>query len=85
MAEADHRELLEALAGIRGKFILSGYPSALYDGYAERHGWGRLSAYAAVLFRSGAAACDDLAGDELFHELIDRLAPVFEPLFDEHF
>jgi DNA adenine methylase len=41
MTAAGHRELLEALAGIRGKFILSGYPSALYDGYAERYGWAR--------------------------------------------
>jgi DNA adenine methylase len=41
MAEADHRELLETLAGIKGKFMLSGYRNDLYDAYAERHGWRR--------------------------------------------
>jgi len=41
MSEADHRELLEVLAGIRGKFLLSGYPSPLYDDWAARHGWQR--------------------------------------------
>jgi DNA adenine methylase len=43
MGEDSHRELLDTLAGIRGKFLLSGYTSPLYDLYAERHGWARLA------------------------------------------
>jgi DNA adenine methylase len=39
MTEADHRELLDALRSVRGKVILSGYPSALYD--AALAGWDR--------------------------------------------
>jgi DNA adenine methylase len=31
MTEAEHRELLEVLRSCRGKVMLSGYPSALYD------------------------------------------------------
>jgi DNA adenine methylase len=31
MTEADHRELLDRLLLCRGKVILSGYPSDLYD------------------------------------------------------
>jgi DNA adenine methylase len=31
MSEADHRELLDTLRQVRGKVMLSGYPSALYD------------------------------------------------------
>lgn len=41
MTDADHAALLDALAGIRGRFLLSGYPSALYDAAAERRGWHR--------------------------------------------
>lgn len=41
MTEDDHRELLDALAGLRGRFLLSGYPSALYDGFAAARGWRR--------------------------------------------
>jgi DNA adenine methylase len=36
-----HKQLLETLAGIRGKFLLSGYPSAIYDDFAARQGWRR--------------------------------------------
>jgi DNA adenine methylase len=32
MSEADHRDLLDVLGGVKGKVILSGYQSALYDG-----------------------------------------------------
>lgn len=39
MTEAQHRELLEVLAGISGKFLLSGYHSNLYDSWAQQHGW----------------------------------------------
>jgi len=31
MSEADHRELLALLRSVKGKVILSGYPSRLYD------------------------------------------------------
>jgi DNA adenine methylase len=34
-----HRELLDALGGIKGRFLLSGYHSAMYDAFANRHGW----------------------------------------------
>jgi DNA adenine methylase len=36
-----HAELLDLLAGIKGKFLLSGYRSPLYDAAAEKHGWHR--------------------------------------------
>jgi DNA adenine methylase len=39
MSAADHRQLLETLRGCRGKVLLSGYPSALYD--AALAGWKR--------------------------------------------
>jgi hypothetical protein len=39
MTEADHEALLEVLAGVEGRFLLSGYHSALYDRVAARHGW----------------------------------------------
>jgi DNA adenine methylase len=39
MTEADHRELLALLGKCEGRVILSGYPSALYDG--ELSAWKR--------------------------------------------
>jgi len=33
MTKADHRDLLEALKQVKGKVMLSGYPSRLYDRY----------------------------------------------------
>ena len=39
MSEADHRELLDVLKACKGKVMLSGYPSALYEG--ELSGWNR--------------------------------------------
>lgn len=36
-----HRELLEVLASIQGKFMLSGYPSELYSQWEQQHGWTR--------------------------------------------
>lgn len=39
MTLGDHEQLLDALAGIKGKFLLSGYPSDLYGRFAQRHGW----------------------------------------------
>jgi DNA adenine methylase len=39
MTRDQHVDLLDVLAGLRGKFLLSGYHSALYDATARRHGW----------------------------------------------
>lgn len=39
MTPEQHEELLEVLAGIEGKFILSGYPSKLYDEWAYLDDW----------------------------------------------
>ncbi len=41
MTVEQHRELLSTLAGIEGKFMLSGYPSDLYDSWASIHGWNK--------------------------------------------
>ena len=41
MTVADHVELLDTLAKIQGKFLLSGYRSDLYDTAAARAGWKR--------------------------------------------
>ena len=39
MSDSDHRGLLNALAVLKGRFLLSGYHSALYDERAKMHGW----------------------------------------------
>lgn len=39
MSVEDHRCLLESLAGIQGKFLLSGYHSELYGSYYDAYGW----------------------------------------------
>lgn len=41
MADKQHADLLDVLSGIKGKFILSGYPSELYAAAEKRHGWNR--------------------------------------------
>jgi len=41
MTQDQHRELLDVLAGIQGKFMLSGYPSELYKEWELRHDWKR--------------------------------------------
>jgi len=41
MTAAEHEKLLQTLSRIEGKFLLSGYRSALYDAYAATHGWRR--------------------------------------------
>lgn len=41
MTAIDHEGLLCLLSQIKGKFMLSGYRSAMYDLYASRHGWNR--------------------------------------------
>lgn len=39
MTTGEHKELLEVLATCKGKFILSGYPSKLYDDFAAANNW----------------------------------------------
>ena len=39
MTDADHARLLGTLADIKGRFLLSGYPSKLYDDAAKAYGW----------------------------------------------
>jgi DNA adenine methylase len=41
MSDQDHGNLLGVLASLRGKFMLSGYRSDLYDEAAAEHGWRR--------------------------------------------
>lgn len=41
MTADQHLGLLDALSGVRGKFLLSGYRSDLYDGFAEAQRWWR--------------------------------------------
>lgn len=41
MTEAQHMELLDALSEVKGKFLLSGYRSSLYDEFAAAHNWTR--------------------------------------------
>ena len=42
MTEDQHAELLITLGKIRGRFMLSGYRSSLYDASAESHDWRRM-------------------------------------------
>lgn len=39
MTETQHFDLLKVLSQIKGRFILSGYHSPMYDGDAKRFGW----------------------------------------------
>jgi len=39
MDQQQHQTLLDTLAGITGKFVLSGYHSPLYDDFGKSHGW----------------------------------------------
>lgn len=39
MTEVQHATLLSTLRGLRAKFILSGYPSELYEHHAREGGW----------------------------------------------
>lgn len=41
MTEENHRNLLHVLGGIKGRFLLSGYESALYNSFARRNSWTR--------------------------------------------
>jgi len=37
--ETDYRKLLDTLSTIKGKFLLSSYPSAVLDTYIKKNGW----------------------------------------------
>jgi len=41
MNRADHQILLQSLSLVKGRFLLSGYRSAIYDEYAFTYGWTR--------------------------------------------
>nr|WP_222435423.1 DNA adenine methylase [Allorhodopirellula solitaria] len=41
MSEVEHEQLLETLAAVQGKFMLSGYPSDLYTKWEQKHNWTR--------------------------------------------
>ena len=43
MSVEDHTNLLTILENIKGKFLLSGYPSDLYDTFAKKNGWNSIS------------------------------------------
>lgn len=42
MTHVQHRQLLRRLARIKGRFILCGYRSKLYDFFADKYGWNRV-------------------------------------------
>lgn len=42
MTAEQHGELLDSLRGLKGKFLLSGYRSEMYDRVAEYHNWRRV-------------------------------------------
>jgi len=37
--ESDYLKLLDTLSGIKGKFLLSSYPSEILDEYIQKNGW----------------------------------------------
>lgn len=41
MTAEGHRDLLDVLTAVRGRFILSGYPNAMYEAAAAAAGWHR--------------------------------------------
>jgi DNA adenine methylase len=43
MSPKDHQELVDCLATIEGKFLLSGYDSEMYRDAAAKHGWRSVS------------------------------------------
>ena len=42
MSAVEHESLLQCLSRINGRFLLSGYPSRLYDHFAEAYKWRRV-------------------------------------------
>ena len=53
MTVEQHTALLETLAAIKGKFLLSGYPSELYTEYAEKYDWNSTTFFVANHAASG--------------------------------
>lgn len=41
MTDEQHAALLDTLSQVKGKFMLSGYQSEMYDNAATKHGWNR--------------------------------------------
>lgn len=41
MSQRDHDELLSALVGLKGRFLLSGYDNHLYQAFEKQYGWRR--------------------------------------------
>lgn len=41
--EQDMEKLLKTLAGVKGKFLLSSYPSELLDKYVKKYGWPQIT------------------------------------------
>ena len=52
MTQADHEALLDRLCNIQGMAVVSGYPSALYDGRLS--GWRRVSRHVQVFSTVGS-------------------------------
>ena len=42
MTDEQHNQLLLSLGQVKGKFLLSGFPSHIYDAAANRYGWNRI-------------------------------------------
>ncbi len=38
-SQTDYKRLLDTLVSVKGKFLLSSYPSPLLDAYIKKHGW----------------------------------------------
>jgi len=38
-SESDYKKLLETLKNVKGKFLLSSYPSEILDSYTKKNGW----------------------------------------------
>ena len=66
MTDIQHAALLNTLATIKGKFLLSGYPSRLYDDTAARFGWSRMTTVRTVNVTHVRRECTDPARLEVF-------------------
>lgn len=53
-SEADFRALLELLGSVKGKFLLSSYPSKILDEYRTRNGWYSFEVRKKLAVSSGA-------------------------------
>lgn len=52
--EADYRKLLETLSNIKGKFLLSSYPSDILDEYTQKNGWHTVTVDKPLVASNGA-------------------------------